>query len=422
MPKPQAAPPAPSRNGSDLRGINRLTTDAIVGVADLVEAVHANVLDLPGVLGKSRPRQTRGIPGFVYRSVRGVARLVGGGVDAALAGFTPLLAKIGAPPQREAVLAALNGVLGDHLAATGNPLAIESRLRVDGQALQLKRRPLAEALPNAGGKLLVMVHGLCMNDLQWRHDGHDHGAALAREFGFTRVDLHYNTGVRIADNGRDFAQALESLTAAWPVPVETIVIVGHSMGGLVARSACHAAAQSGQNWLAQLHKLVFLGTPHHGAPLERAGSWVDMLIGLSPYSAPFARLGKLRSAGIQDLRHGNVRAGDGQDRDGDGRADGRTPLPLPDGVSCYAVATTIGAAREDPAREETRTDGLVAVASALGQHPDRAFDLGIPASRRWVGHGINHLQLLSDPAVYKQLQRWLSGKPRIRRARRSGET
>lgn len=417
MPKPDATAGTPSRTGSDLRGINRLTTDAIIAVTDLVEAVHANVLDLPGVLGKSVPRQTRGIPGLVYGSVRGVARLVGGGVDAALAGFTPLLARIGAPPQREALLAALNGVLGDHLAASGNPLAIESRLRSEGRPLVLQRRALARSFPDAPKQLLVMVHGLCMNDLQWRHDGHDHGAALARELGFTRLDFHYNTGLRISDNGRDFAAALEKLTAAWPVPVEEIVIIGHSMGGLVARSACHVAAESGQPWFSRLHKLVFLGTPHHGAPLERAGSWVDMLIGLSPYSAPFARLGKLRSAGIQDLRHGNVRADDGQDRDGNGLADGRTPLPLPAGVACYAIATTAGAAREDDGRRDgTRTDGLVTIDSALGQHADRAFDLGIPPSRRWIGHGINHLQLLSDDAVYRQLLQWLSSKPRLRRA------
>lgn len=399
------------RTGSDLRGITRLTTDAIVGVADMVEAVHANVLDLPGILGRSVPRQTRGIPGFVYRSVRGAALWVGSGVDAALARFTPLLDKIGAPPQREALLAALNGMLGDHLAATGNPLAIESTLRVDGEPLTLKRRAIAEALPDASGRLLIMVHGLCMNDRQWRHGGHDHGAALAEELGYTRINLHYNTGLRIYDNGRGFADALEKLIAAWPVSVESIAIVGHSMGGLVARSACHAAAEKKQKWLSRLDKMIFLGTPHHGAPLERAGSWVDLLIGLSPYSAPFARLGKLRSAGIQDLRHGNVRADDGRDRDGDGLADGRTPLPLPDGVLCYAVATSAGAARRTKANEETRTDGLVTIASALGQHADRAFDLGIPASRRWVGHGINHLQLLSADAVYRQLSHWLSHRP-----------
>ncbi len=404
MPKPATTTRAPSRNGSDLRGINRLTTDAIVGVADLVEAVHANVLDLPGVLGRSTSRQTRGIPGFVYRSVRGVARLVGGGVDAALARLAPALAKVDAPPQREALLAALNGVLGDHLAASGNPLAIDMQLRVDGQALIPKRSALAAALPDANGNLLIMVHGLCMNDRQWRRGGHDHGTALAQTLGRTRLDLHYNTGLRIPHNGRAFADALEKVLRAWPVPVESIVVVGHSMGGLVARSACHAAAESKHAWLSKLDKLVFLGTPHHGATLERAGSWIDRLIGLSPYSAPFARLGKLRSAGIQDLRHGNVRPDDGPH--GDGIADGRAPLPLPEGVACYAIATDTGA-RKKNGSADTQSDGLVTIASALGRHADPAFDLRVPASRRWIGYGINHLQLLGDAAVYRQLLRWL---------------
>ena len=120
------------------------------------------------------------------------------------------------------------------------------------------------------------------------------------------VYLHYNSGRHVSENGREFAALLEQLVAGWPVPVDELVIVGHSMGGLVARSACHHAEAQGQAWLASLTKLVCLGTPHHGAPLERGGRWVDVLLGLSPYVAPFARLGKARSAGITDLRFGNL--------------------------------------------------------------------------------------------------------------------
>ena len=154
-------------------------------------------------------------------------------------------------------------------------------------------------------------------------------------------------------------------------------------------------------------RIVFLGTPHHGAPLERAGSWADLLIGISPYSAPFVRLGKVRSAGIQDLRHGNVRDSDWQDRDRDGRADGRTPLPLPKQVTAYAIAVTTQDAREDGDHGKLHGDGLVPIASALGEHPDSAFDLRIPTSRRWIGHGVNHLELLGSVEVYARIKRWL---------------
>lgn len=404
---PSASGRRRARNGNDLRGVNRLTIDAITGVTDLVEAMHANISRLPGVLGQAAAGPAPGIAGLVYRSVRGVTRFVGDGLDLAFAQLAPLLDVVRPPPQREAVVAAVNGVLGDHLDATGNPLAIEMRLRRDGVALTLRRRELAAALPDAGGKPLVLVHGLCMNDLQWDYAGHDHGAALARELGYTPVYLHYNSGRHISVNGREFAALMEQLLRHWPVPVERVAILCHSMGGLVARSACVVAQEERLDWLTRLDRLVFLGTPHQGAPLERAGSWVDKLIGLSPYTAPFARLGKVRSAGIQDLRHGNVRDEDWLDADGGGREDGRLPSPLPKGVRCHAIAASTAV---EPHDEDTlpKGDGLVPVASALGRHPDRAYDLRIPKTRQHIAYGVHHLELLGDAGVYRQLLRWLA--------------
>lgn len=410
MPKQHASSkPAGQGHGSDLRGVGRLTVDAIAGVTDLVESVHATIAALPGPLGAPVTDPTRGITGQVYRSVRGIARFVGDTLDLAFAQFAPWLDRIDSLPQRDNVIAALNGVLGDHLAATANPLAIDMHLRRDGRPLRLGRKSLAAAMPQATGKVVVLVHGLCMNDRQWNWGGHDHGAALARDDGWTAVYLHYNSGRHISVNGREFAAKLERLLREWPVPVERLAIVCHSMGGLVTRSACHAAAQAGHRWPAQLDRLVFLGTPHHGAPLERAGSWFDLLIALSPYTAPFARLGKIRSAGIQDLRHGNLLDADWRRPHADGRRDTRTPVPLPEGVRSYAVAVSTDPARRggpaDPARNNG--DGLVPVASALGHHPDPAFDLGIPRSRQWLGHGLHHLDLLGDAQVYRRIRQWL---------------
>ncbi|ALN90935.1 esterase/lipase family protein [Lysobacter gummosus] len=427
-----ASPEAGHGHGTDLRGIGRLTIDAITGVADLVESVHATIAALPAPLGNPVRDPTRGITGHVYRSVRGITRFVGDALDLAFAQVAPLLDRIDSLPQRDAVIAALNGVLGDHLAATDNPIAIHMRLRSHGQPLRLGRKALAAALPQASGKIVVLVHGLCMNDLQWNWDGHDHGAALAQDDGWTPVYLHYNSGRHISVNGREFASRLERALREWPVPVERLAIVCHSMGGLVARSACHAAERAGHRWLDQLDSLVFLGTPHQGAPLERAGSWFDMLIQLSPYTAPFARLGKIRSAGIQDLRHGNLLDSDWRkhaDRvrtdkkrgGGDERADTRTPVPLPQGVRSYAIAVSTD--KRDSAKPAASKnahaagvdlpsgDGLVPVASALGYHRDPAFDLRIPKSRQWVGYGLHHLDLLGDAQVYAHLRRWLKSGP-----------
>ena len=396
---------------SDLHGVARLATDATAGLTDLVEAMHERIARIPGLGSQALDGRTGGITGLVYKSIRGVTRVAGGSIEALLALLTPALASATndgvASPQREAILAALNGVLGDYLAASNNPLATAMTLRRDGQALALERAALRVQRPDAGPRLLVLLHGLCMNDLQWQRQGHDHGAALARELGVTPVYLRYNSGLHVSINGHALAQLLERLLAAWPVPLERLLLLGHSMGGLLARSALHSGAQAGLRWPARVTDLVCLGTPHHGAPLERAGHWVDLVLGATPYAAPFARLGKVRSAGITDLRHGNLADEDwvGRDRFARG-ADRRQPVPLPDKVRCFTIAATTGAQSGD-LKDRLLGDGLVPLDSALGRHKDPARTLAFAKDRQWIGYGMNHLDLLSRPEVFAQLRQWL---------------
>jgi pimeloyl-ACP methyl ester carboxylesterase len=398
----------PRARTADLRGVNRLTIAGIAGVVDVVEAMHHQIASVPGLLAKPRRDRTSGITRLVYRSIHGVIGLVGHGLDTLLAQFEPLLGERSTWPGRESLLAALNGVLGDYLAASNNPLAITMQLRRGGAALPVERELLAAAIPDAGGKLLVLLHGLCMSDLQWKRKGHDHGAALAGDLGFTPVYLHYNSGLHVSINGRAFAGQLESLVTNWPVPVTELVLIGHSMGGLVARSACHYGAQAKHQWLQQLGKVVFLGTPHHGAPLERGGNWVDLLLSSTAYSAPLARLGKIRSAGITDLRYGNLVDEDWHKRDRFARSgDRRVPVPLPEGVACFAIAASTG--KSAGALPELLVgDGIVPLASALGHHDDPRLAIVFEPSRQWVAYGTHHLDLLNRPEVNAYIRRWLA--------------
>lgn len=366
---------------SDLRGTGRLLLDASAGVVDVVERMHRTIERRPAAIGRPVLENTRGITGFVYRSVRGSMQLIGRGIDASLAPFEGLLPAGETTPGRERLISIINGVYGDHLARTRNPLAIEMGLVHDVTA--------------PTGKLLVLVHGLCMSVEQWTHEGYSHGAALSDALGYSPLYVRYNSGLPIADNGRRLADQLEALVEQWPCRVDELVVLGHSMGGLVARSACVAAAERGHRWSQLLRRLVFLGTPHHGAPLERGGHGLDVLLDVSPYSAPFTRLGRARSAGIQDLRHGTI------------TADGHRPVPLPSGVACYAIAASLGERRRRLA-DCVVGDGLVPLASALGQHADRARTLRIPRARRWIGFRMGHLELLHRPEVYSRLHDWLA--------------
>ncbi len=402
---------------SDLQGLSRLAVDGVVGITDLVEAMHHAIAPWPAVLRSTRPDRTSGITGTVYRTVRGTTRIVGRALDVALGAFARSADERRASPARDAYIAALNGVCGDHLADTANPLAIPMALRVAGRSLVLERGALASAIPDAGGKLLVLVHGLCMNDRQWSREGHDHGLALGRDAGFTPLYLHYNSGRHVSQNGRAFAALLEQLVAQWPRPIDELVLLGHSMGGLAMRSACHYGAEAGHRWPGSLTKLVFLGTPHHGATLERGGHRVDMLFGASRYIVPFARLGKVRSAGITDLRFGNLQDADwcGRDRY-EQRHDDRRPMPLPVGVRSYAVAACT-AKRVDSVRARVIGDGLVPLASALGEHDDPGRNLALAPAHRRIVSSAHHWDLLSRADVYELLRGWLAP---ARRGARSG--
>jgi len=391
-----------SRNAL-VRGGSRLAFDATSGLIDLVEKMHLTIQRAPGIVGAAPKGNTRGITGAVYGTIRGVTHALGRGVDAGLVPLAALLPESEPTAGREAFAGVLNGVYGDHLVRSDNPLAIAMNLRSAGRPVEAARM----AQLDVTGKVLVLVHGLCMTDLQWTRNGHDHGAALARDGGYTALYLHYNSGLHVSTNGQAFADRLEDLVRRWPRRIEELVIVGHSMGGLLARSAYHYGRLAGHAWPGHLGKMVFLGTPHHGAPLERGGNWLDFMMALSPYSAPFTKLARMRSAGITDLRHGNLLDEDwsGQDRFALA-SDRRRPLPLPEGVACYAAAVTLGT-RRGPISERLLGDGLVPLNSALGRHPRGERTLGIPASRQWIGHGIGHMDLLSDQTLYKQLSGWL---------------
>ena len=391
---------SPSKAANSRRqGVGRLTIDAVLAITNIVESMHIRVSPLSAVKSTTEKEQLSGISGLVYRNIRNVTQRVGKSIDAPLAAISKILASQPDSTSTQALLAALNGVLGDHLVLSKNPLAIPMHFRREGQILTEVQ--LREIINQSNGKLLIMAHGLCMNDLQWCREGHDHGAQLAKESGMGAIYLHYNSGRHICDNGKQFASLLESLVKLSDKQLD-INILAHSMGGLVSRSAFHVGENSGHKWPELLNNLVFLGTPHHGAALEKAGNWIDLILGAHSYTVPFARLVKVRSAGITDLRYGNVQALDRHTTDRfEFSGDQRLPLPLPDNVKCFAVATSAIESINYPLG-----DGLVRIKSALGEHQNPAFDLHIPDIRKWVGTNINHMQLLSDPKVYQVLKTW----------------
>jgi pimeloyl-ACP methyl ester carboxylesterase len=396
----------PRKHADDLRAAAKLVVDATRSVTTAVEQMHHTIASGPPIVGRPFALVLGPLLRIVYGHIRAVTGLVGAGIDLALSQLEPLLGESTPGPEREAVLAALNGVLGDYLQATDSPLAIPMTFRQRGKVLSLEK--LREAFPEASGRLLILIHGSSATDLQWNRNGHDHGAALARDCGCTPIYLHYNSGLHVSTNGRELAALLERLASAWPVPVEEISILGHSMGGLLARSACLAAEAQNLSWRPKLRRLVCLGTPHHGSPLEQGGQWLHVLLGVSAYSTPIQRLARIRSAGVTDMRYGNVldEHWNGHDRF-EHAPDARRNLTLPEAVDCYAIAASTAKAMA----AKLPGDGLVPVDSALGRHKRPDLTLPFLDSHRWIALGTKHLDLLSKPEVYEKLREWFGSTP-----------
>ena len=405
---------------TDLRGLAKLATQATLNVTKIAEGVTQSVWSTLGAPSGKSAHETRGITGLVYKSIQGVAQMVGKGAESLLTSLQPLLDKIDSEPQesapREAVLAALNGVMGDRLVESDNPLATPMTLRFMNEALNWEAMPDTALLT---GKVLIVIHGLCMNDLQWtvQHEGKsfNHAETLATKLGYTPVYVRYNTGLHASQNGQTLSNQLELLSALWPTPLTEISVLVHSMGGLVTRSAVHAAQQSKRQWVKKLKNIVFLGTPHHGAPLEKAGNWIDVLLGVTPYSAPFKKLVELRSSGITDLRFGYVLDSDWLNQDHQDRFKPKTRqeqvdrahLPLPEGVACFTVAATL-AAKRNLLADRLIGDGLVPLNSALGVHSDPKRSLAFAKSSQMVVYRTNHMAMLGRAEVGEQLVDWLS--------------
>lgn len=395
---------------SDLDGVARLAVAGVVGVTDLVEQVHDGTARTATLRPVGQTRRTRGITGLVYRTVRGVTGLVGGALELGLGAavrWMPAEAPVQSSDQRIRALAILNGVIGDTLEQQANPLALTMCLLDErGQSTNLSNF----GVRSSSRKVAVLIHGLCLDEACWDANSNANRNAnrnparatdLPRQLagrGWRVLRLRYNTGRPIHANGRDLAALLQDLIADQGPEIDELVLLGHSMGGLVARSAAHHGVVAGHDWTGRLGRIVCIATPHHGSPLERIGHAFDRLLASSRFSAPFARIGRLRSAGITDLRHGRI-----IDAPGDAAP---VPILVPPHTRCYNLAATLDT-DPDSLRSRQLGDGLVPVPAALGLPPDPHRTSAEANARHHVVTRTGHLAVLQSGTAVARIRRWL---------------
>jgi pimeloyl-ACP methyl ester carboxylesterase len=378
-----------SQARAEARELNRIAAEEFSslpgGIADVHGAIAGRVFGALGPPAAPVRRVHEAISRAVYEGVRGGLWLTAYAAGAAArpaAGAVPL----SETPRGALVIAALNGLYGDKLEAEHSPLAIPMQVRRVGSPVT----------PD----IVVFVHGLGETEFAWGSPSY--GDRLHEDLGLTPVFVRFNTGRHISENGASLAALLDELVADWPVAVERLAIVGHSMGGLVARSAGH----HGGEWTKHVRHVISLGTPHMGAPLEQAVHTMSAALHLAPETRPFARLLRRRSAGIRDMRRGSLVDEDWRAQDPDAlRAKALTEVPLLEGATHCFVAATITRSDKHPVGR-LLGDVLVLPPSASGR--SRTRRIGFEDENGFTVGGTHHLALLNHPEVAAKLREWLA--------------
>jgi hypothetical protein len=408
----------------EARGMSELARLTLRGSATRIHEVHQGIADRAfgalGALADPVKLVHDSIAGAAYSGVRlalgAGARAVGGVAALGANGRS-----VDDVPSGRLALAILNGAHGDLVERAAPALAVRMGVRCGGRSVPLDPAGLREAFPDATGSIAVFLHGLTENEAAWcfkaeRHHGSrdiTYGTLLHRDLGMTPVFLRYNTGLHISDNGRALDDLLTALVDAWPVPVQDVVLLGHSMGGLVARSALHQArggTSDAKAWTDLVRDTVTLGSPHLGAPLERGVHRLTHALGRLPETRPLATLLRLRSVGIKDLRHGTIVEVDWAGRDLDDVAPGdHTHVPLHDGARHFVVLATLS---RNPAGRaaDLLGDLLVLPRSASGDTGDD-HRLAFPPDHVHRLGGLHHFDLLNHPLVYERIRGWLVDRP-----------
>ena len=409
-------PAAPVHDAvDDWRGLGDLIELATRRLSAPVEGVHHAIADgwfhVAGHNGSRGHTAHRAATESLYGSVRiagSIARVsldIGATTIGNLHRVRPLWdSRIGA-----GIRAAANALWGDEFERSSSPLHTELSIRdTTGTPVTTDSVTLSLTFEKSTPRLAVLLHGLGKTERCWNPKTTDDANTtslpeMLEADGFTPILVRYNSGRRVSDNGEALAALLEEITKNWPTPVDEIVLIGHSMGGLVARSSLYAGRSANHDWIDSANHLVALATPHFGSPIEKGAHVASELLTSAVATRSLGEFIDGRSAGIKDMRHGTIHSTDHSDHPEISERNHVVVAPPIKGVRQHHAVGVVTDSASHPLGFLVG-DLVVRVNSATG-----ISSTGHVASANVrVFGGLDHLGLLHDASVHTQIREWLT--------------
>jgi pimeloyl-ACP methyl ester carboxylesterase len=300
----------------------------------------------------------------------------------------------------------INGLQGDSLSDNGHPAVVKMSFRHNSRDIEPEKIPEILNMGIESGQWIILVHGLMNDETIWKSGPKDLIVRMGTFFEDQKranvIYLRYNTGRHISQNGRDLSSLIEELIEIHGNKIKDLVLTGHSMGGLVIRSACYYAGILKHSWVQKLKTVFLIGVPNEGSYLAKIAYMTQYFLRkIDPsQNQSIAKFFDLRSNGIKDLSFGFLVDEDWQNPayENEKVISATRVYPI-EGVNYHLIAATMTEKKNKSKLAVLFGDGLVEKKSALSQlFKDKQAKSGQVEFKLFEGE--NHLSLLESKLVH----------------------
>ncbi len=291
----------------------------------------------------------------------------------------------------EKLLPVLNGIAGDVLEENMDARAIKMSFRFDYEDVGIEE--LSKFYDFEDKKpVCILIHGLFGDEYMWKklpdEKKNKIGDILEKQLDANILYLRYNTGLHISENGRSLSNLLERFVKQYRSG--NIHLIGHSMGGLLIRSAGYYADIQQQEWNRKVKNIFLIGVPNEGSYVAQIAEFVNKVFRKVDISKDelVSKFLDIRSNGIKDLAYAYLTDEDWLNAKE--KPEQKTRVRPLKGVKYFLIAGTLG---KNKMLSTYFGDGLVGSQSAISENIETNFFTNVSHK---VFENEDHISLLSS--------------------------